>query len=144
VVANSGGSRFCTRIGCGTKNHNGSKVDLMERNFYIRGSRKDQALLVPNMSSDALPSGTDPIMFANTWKPVSVWRAYFEAEDHKVVPSERKVSTDSTWEEIESLSLAKFSDVESNNKTSKKLKVGSLLESLELKRCQSGLEKQSQ
>jgi hypothetical protein len=47
-----------------------------------------------------------------------------------VIPSERKASTDSTWEETESPSLAKFSDVKSNNKTPKKLKVGSLLKSL--------------
>jgi hypothetical protein len=102
----------------------------MEDNFYIRGSRKDQALLVPTMSSDALPSGMDPMSFANTWKPISVWRAYFEAEDHKVMPPEGKGSEDSTWEEVESPSLARFSEVESNSKTPKRLKVGSLLESL--------------
>jgi hypothetical protein len=66
------------------------------------------------MSSDALPSGMAPITFANMWKPVSIWRAYFEAEDHKLIPSEGKASTHSSWEEIESPSLAKFSDVESN------------------------------
>jgi hypothetical protein len=129
VVANSGRSRFCTKIGCVIKSHQGSKVDLEEGNLYIRGSRKDQALLQPMLRTDALPPGMEPSVLAASWKPVSVWRAYFEAEQDRK-PPEGKVSTDSSWEEVESPTLAKFSDVESKNKTPKKLKVGTLLEVL--------------
>jgi hypothetical protein len=61
----------------------------------------------------------------------SVWRAYFEAEqERKPSIPEGKSSVDSSWEEIESPSLAKFSEIESNNKTPKKLKVGTFLELL--------------
>jgi hypothetical protein len=56
---------------------------------------------------------------------------YFEAEqERKPTPPEGRAATDLTWEEIESPTLAKFSEVESHNKTPKKLKVGTFLEVL--------------
>jgi hypothetical protein len=96
------------------------------------GNRKDQALLEPSMDSVKLNDGVDPQVFANRIKPTSVWRAFFTAEAERVERNDNveNATRDQSWEDVESPSLEKLSEVDFAYQTPKRLKVGILLEAL--------------
>jgi hypothetical protein len=116
------------------KSHKSSKVILQDKHLYIMRNRKDQALLEPSLASSKLSDGIDPQDFADRTKPTHEWRAFFTSEAEKV---ERDVNVGSaaaseqSWEDVESPSLEKLSEVDfAYHQTPKRLKVGVLLEAL--------------
>jgi hypothetical protein len=132
VIINSGNNRFCTKSKCGVKSHKSSKVVLQDNHLYIMGNRKHQALLEPSMDSAKLNDGVAPQVFVNRIKPTNVWRTFFTSEADRV---ERNVNienatSDQSWEDVESPSLEKLSEVDFAYQTPKRLKVGILLEAV--------------
>jgi hypothetical protein len=133
AIAGSSGARFCVKPRCTTKTHIISKVNLCDNHFYIRGNRKDQALLEPSLDASQLSTeGVEPSRLASTAQPRVVWRAYFGSEKLR---TERAIlamsgNSEQSWEEVEAPSLEKLSCVNIDYQTPKKLKVGVLLEAL--------------
>jgi hypothetical protein len=128
IISNSEDGRFCTRTRCDVKTHKANKITVKEGHLYIRGTRKDQALVEPLMDVLGLPGDADPRNLADEARPLNVWRAFFTSE---VERRERSADgSETSWEEVEAPTLLKLSEVDTAYQTPKKLKVGTLLEGL--------------
>jgi hypothetical protein len=102
--------------------------DEVQLHLYIHGKRKDQAMLEPTLDSSLLADDVNQNRLAEAERPINVWRAYFASESDQAVRSSN--DGEHSWEELEIPSLKKLSEVDSEYKTPKKLKVGTLLEAL--------------
>jgi hypothetical protein len=128
VIASSGGGRFCVKAVCDVKSHLSSKVLMRFNHLYICGKRKNQAMIEPTLDSSSLADHVNPSRLAEVERPINVWRAYFASESDRAGRSSN--DGEHSWEEVEIASLNKLSEVDSEYKTLKKLKVGTLLEAL--------------
>jgi hypothetical protein len=119
-------------VNCEAKSHRTQKVNLAVGNLYILGTRKDRALLQPSLEVSLLPDDKDAAILAATSKPINVWKAFFESQTERIILSPTSdTQSEASWEDLESPSLDKLSSVTSSYVTSKKLKVGFLLEALD-------------
>jgi hypothetical protein len=125
LISNSGDNRFCIRTKCEVKSHRVNKVEVKEGHLYIRGKRKEQALVEPSLNPIGLSGRADIERLMDTPKPLNVWRTYFKSEMAK---TERVTEeSDRSWEEVEAPSLTKLSEVEGAYHTPRKLKAGFIM-----------------
>jgi hypothetical protein len=128
LISNSGDNRFCVRAKCDVKSHRVNKIMIKEGHLYIRGNRKEQALVEPSLDTLLLSASTDVEQLAETAKPVNVWRTYFTSE----MASKDRATEGSgrSWEEVEAPALTKLSEVEGAYNTPRRLKAGFIMAAL--------------